>query len=70
MKITMCFGSQIFGCGKIYHSDSIIILISCKLSFPVVGLKIYSVPTLALKSRNKIFVYYLGNILNTRSGSS
>jgi hypothetical protein len=30
------------------------LLISCKLSFPVVGLKMLSLPTSALKSSNKI----------------
>jgi hypothetical protein len=37
------------------------LLISCELSFPIVGLKISSVPTFALKSPNKIFLSYLGN---------
>jgi hypothetical protein len=31
------------------------LLISCKLSFPIVGLKMSSLPTLALKSPNTIF---------------
>jgi hypothetical protein len=30
------------------------LLISCKLSFPVTGLKMSSLPTLALKSHNRI----------------
>jgi hypothetical protein len=37
------------------------LLISCKLSFPIVGLKMSSLPTLALKSPNRIFIWYLGN---------
>jgi hypothetical protein len=36
--------------------------ILCKLSFPVVGLKMFSPPTLALKSPNKIVVWSLGNL--------
>jgi hypothetical protein len=32
------------------------LLISCKPSFPSAGLKISSLPTLALKSPNKIFI--------------
>jgi hypothetical protein len=32
------FDNQIFGCGKIYYSNSIIITNFCKLSFPIVGL--------------------------------
>jgi hypothetical protein len=35
---------------------SLSLLILCKLSIPVVGLKLSSLPTLALKSHNKIFV--------------
>jgi hypothetical protein len=34
----------------------------CKLSFPIVGLKMSSLPTWALKSLNKIFMWYLGNL--------
>jgi hypothetical protein len=45
-------------------------LISCNLSFPIVGLKMSSLPTLALKSPNKIFMWYLGNLLNICSSSS
>jgi hypothetical protein len=37
------------------------LLISCKLSFQFVSLKIFSLPTFVLKSPNKIFVSYLGN---------
>jgi hypothetical protein len=37
------------------------LLISCKLSFPTVGLKMSSLPTLALRFPNKIFIWYLGN---------
>jgi hypothetical protein len=36
--------------------------ISCKLSLPIVGLKMSSLPTLAFKSPNKIFMWYLGNL--------
>ena len=32
----------------------------CRLSFPIVGLKIPSLPSFALKSPNGIFVWYLG----------
>jgi hypothetical protein len=39
-----------FLCGKNCYSNSIIITISCKLSFPIVGLKISSHPIFALKS--------------------
>ena len=32
----------------------------CRLSFPIVGLKIFSLPTFALKSPSIIFIWYLG----------
>jgi hypothetical protein len=44
-------------------------LISHKLLFPVVSSKLSSLPTLALKSPNKIFVWYLGILSNTHSNS-
>jgi hypothetical protein len=37
------------------------LVISCKLSFSTVGLKIFFLPTFALKSPNKMFVSYLEN---------
>ena len=33
----------------------------CRLWLPIVGLKIFSLPTFALKSPNIIFTWYLGN---------
>jgi hypothetical protein len=45
------------------------LLISCKLSFPIV-LKMSSLLTLPLKSPNKMFLCYLGNLSNTRYSSS
>jgi hypothetical protein len=46
------------------------LLISCNLSFPIFGLKIFSRPTLVFKSSNRIFIWYFGNLSNTRSSSS
>jgi predicted small integral membrane protein len=46
------FDSEVFRCAKIL----------CKLSFPIVGLKISSLSTLALNSPNRIFICYLGNL--------
>jgi hypothetical protein len=43
------------------------ILILCKLLFPIVGLKMSFLPTLALKSPNKILVCYLWKLSNTHS---
>jgi hypothetical protein len=41
----------------------------CKLSFPIVGLKMSSLPTLALKSPYKISISYFRNLLHTCSSS-
>jgi hypothetical protein len=43
------------------------LLISCKLSFPIVSLKMSSLPTLALKSLSKIHVSYFGKLSNIHS---
>jgi hypothetical protein len=40
------------------------LLITCIFLFPTVGLKMSSLPTVALKSPNKSFSCYLGNLLN------
>jgi hypothetical protein len=45
---------------KITTLTPLSLLISCELSFPIVGLKISSILTFALKSPNRIFVSYLG----------
>jgi hypothetical protein len=63
------FVSQIFGRGKVYYSVPIIITSFMKLSFSIVGLKMSSLPTLTLKSPIRMFIWYLGNISNTRSAS-
>jgi hypothetical protein len=41
------------------------LLVPCELSFPIVGLKMSFLHTLALKSPNKIFVWYLRNLSTT-----
>jgi hypothetical protein len=47
------FDNEIFGRGKVYYLTPLSLLIWCKLSFPIVGLKMSSLPTLALKSLAK-----------------
>jgi hypothetical protein len=48
------FGCKIFRHGEIYYSISTLsLLTSCKLSFQIVGLKMFSLPTLILKSHNQ-----------------
>jgi hypothetical protein len=56
----------IFRCGEVYYSNSIFIT----LSFLVVPLAMSSLPTSALKSPNKILVWYFGNLSNACSSSS
>jgi hypothetical protein len=41
------------------------LLILCKHSFPSVGLKMSSLSTFALKSPNRMFMWYLGKLSNT-----
>jgi hypothetical protein len=65
MNVTMwehhTFDNKISGCGKVYYSlTPLSLLISGKLSFPIVGLKMSSLPTLALKSPNKFSYGILG----------
>jgi hypothetical protein len=45
----------------------LLLLISCKRSFPIVGLKMLSLLTLALISHKKIFVWDLGSLSNIHS---
>jgi hypothetical protein len=52
---------------KCYYFNPDIILASRKLSFRFISVNIPLLPTFALKSRNNIFVRYLGNLSNTRS---
>ena len=48
-------------------STPLSLLSSCELSLPVVGLKIYCLPFFELKSGNWIFMWYIGECLNTCS---
>jgi hypothetical protein len=57
------FDAEVFRCDNPTQSS---LLISCKLSFTIVGLKVSS-SLLALKSPKRIFVWYVGNLSNTRS---
>jgi hypothetical protein len=61
--------SVIFQHGKVYYPNSIILLISFILSFQFVGLKLCYLSALALKSPNKISIWYLGNLSNTLCSS-
>jgi hypothetical protein len=55
------FDNEFLGVTKFTSLTPLTLLISCKLSFPIAGLKMSSFPTLALKSPNKIFMWYSRN---------
>jgi hypothetical protein len=63
------FDSQILDVAEFTAITPLSLLISCKLSFPIVGLEMSSLPTLALNYSNRIFMWYLGNLSNTCSSS-
>jgi len=46
------------------------VLISCKLTFPIAGLEIFSLLTFEFKSYKKIIMWYFENFSNTRSSFS
>jgi len=56
---TMLLISRFFDVTKFTHLTPLSFLSWCRHSFPIVGLKIFSLPTLALKSPNRIFIWYL-----------
>jgi hypothetical protein len=49
--------NYIFGCGTVYYSKSLSLLILCKLSFPIISSKISSLSTLAFKSLKNIVAH-------------
>jgi len=52
---------RFFGVAKFTALTPLSLIISCKLSFQIGGLKIFFLPTFALKSPNKIFIDYFEN---------
>jgi hypothetical protein len=63
------FDSEVLYVTKFTNLTPLLFLFS-QLLFPIVGLKMSSLPTLALKSLDRFFMWYLGNLSNTRSNSS
>jgi hypothetical protein len=55
---------------KFTNLNPLSLLISCKLSLLIIGLKMFSLSTLALRSPNRIFIQFLRNLRNTPSYSS
>ena len=62
--------TRFFGMAKCIILTLLSLLSWCRLSFPIVGLTVSSLPNLALKSPNRIFVWYLGKWLKTCLNSS
>jgi ankyrin repeat protein len=52
---------RFFEVAKFTTLTSLSLLASCRISLPITGLKVSSLPTFALKSPSKIFIWYLGN---------
>jgi hypothetical protein len=52
---------KFLGVAKFTALTPLSLLISCKLSFPIIGFNLSSIATLALKSPNKVSVRYLAN---------
>jgi hypothetical protein len=59
------FDSEVFTCGKFINLIPLSLIISCKRLLPIVGIKISSLSTLALKSPNLFFICSLGNLSDT-----
>jgi hypothetical protein len=60
---------QFFDVAKFTILTPLSLQISCKLLFPIVGLKIYSLHTFTLKFPNRIFMWYFRNLSNMCSTS-
>ena len=61
--------TRFFDVAKFAILTPLSLLSRCRLSFPIVGLKIFSLPNLALKYPNRIFTWYLGKWSKTCSNS-
>jgi hypothetical protein len=64
------WATWIFYVAKFTILTPLLLLPWCGLSFPIVGLKISSLPNFALKSSNRIFIWYLGKWSKPRSNPS
>ena len=65
----MLLTASFFDAAKFTFLTPLSLLSWCRLSFPVFGLKIFCLPTFALKS-NRSFIWYLGKWWKTCSNSS
>jgi len=61
---------RFFDVVKFTTQNSLSLLISCKLSFLIVGLKVSFLPTFTLKSPNQIFMWCFRNWLHTHYSPS
>jgi hypothetical protein len=58
------FDSKFFDVTKFTTLTPLSLLTSCKLSFQIVNLQMSSIPILAMKSPNRIFIWDIGNLSN------
>ena len=56
----MLLTTRFFGAEKFTILTPLSLPFSCKFSFPIVGLQISSLPSFALKSPNRIFMWHFG----------
>jgi len=71
--IYVCFlllTTRFFDVAKFSSLTPLSLLSSCIFTFPIVGLKILSLPAFALKSPKRIFLWYLWELSQTCSHSS
>jgi hypothetical protein len=61
MRECCTFHSYVFGCGKVFYSNSIVITDFVWTLVPGCQFGMSSLPTFALKSHNKFFIFYQGN---------
>jgi len=66
----LAINHQIFDVAKLPSLTALSLLSCWTHSCPVVGLKIFCLPTFALKSPSNIFIWYFGKWSNTCSNSS
>jgi hypothetical protein len=64
------FDSKIFGCGKVYYSNSITVTNFVQTLIPNCWFENAFLAYLTLKSPNTIFLWYLENLSHIRPSSS
>jgi len=62
--------TRFFLCAKSNILTQLSLLSRCRLSFPIFSLKIFSLPSFALKCHKRVFIGYLGKLWKTCSNLS